>query len=195
MHTVWDLGWNDSMSVIMVQKVAPSVLNVINYYEDSFKTYAQVIDTLDRLGYRWGRDWLPHDAANHNPISGTNARKTLMALGRKDVKVMERTGDDARIRAARMMFPRVYLDDTERRVPTGYLGAARLATCLRRYRRGIPVSTGEPGEPIHDEFSHAAAAWGALAEIVDQIRNDNEIKRPPMVPKFRSSVRGAGMLG
>lgn len=194
-HTVWDLGWNDAMAVIMVQKVAPSVLNVINYFEDSFKTYAQVLDTLDRLGYRWGRDWLPHDAENANPISGTNARKTLQALGRKDVKVMQRTDPTARIRAARMMFPRVYLDDTERNVPTGYLGAARLATCLRRYRRGIPISTGEPGDPVHDEFSHGADAWGALAEIVDQIRNENEVRKPPPTVRFKSTVRGAGMLG
>ena len=93
-----------------------------------------------------------------------------------------------------MMFPRVYIDDTERRVPTGYLGAARLATCLRRYRRGIPVSTGEPGEPIHDEFSHAASAWGALAEIVDQIRNESERTPPPLLPRYRSTVRGAGLI-
>jgi phage terminase large subunit len=40
-HTIWDLGWNDAMAVIFVQKVAPSVLNIINYMEDSFKKYSE----------------------------------------------------------------------------------------------------------------------------------------------------------
>ncbi len=34
-HRIWDLGWNDAMSIIMVQKPAPSTLNIINYLEDS----------------------------------------------------------------------------------------------------------------------------------------------------------------
>ncbi len=31
-HTIWDLGWNDAMAVIMVrQPLRSSVVNVINY--------------------------------------------------------------------------------------------------------------------------------------------------------------------
>lgn len=36
-HVIWDLGWNDSMSLILVQRHL-SALRVIEYLEDSFKT-------------------------------------------------------------------------------------------------------------------------------------------------------------
>ena len=35
-----------------------------------------------------------------------------------------------------MMLPRIYIDETK---------AERLVQCLRRYRRGVPETTGEPG--------------------------------------------------
>ena len=38
-HAVWDLGWNDSMSIILAQKQASEV-RVINYIEDSHRTLA-----------------------------------------------------------------------------------------------------------------------------------------------------------
>ena len=193
-HTIWDLGWNDAMSIIMVQKPVPTVLNVINYIEDSFRTYAEFVADLNALGYVWGADWLPHDAENSNPQTGTNAKQTLRGLGRK-VKIIPRSDPEARIRAARMLFPRAYIDNTERKRPTGYLGGARLIECLKRYRRAVPTSTGEPAGPVHDEYSHAADAYGGLAEIVDQIRNESDVKPPPVVQKYRTTVRGAGWLG
>ncbi len=108
---------------------------------------------------------------------------------------MARTGDEPRIKAARMMFPRVYIDDTERKCESGYLGGQRLMDCLKRFKRTIPKTTGEAAGPVHDEYSHAAAAFGGLAEIVDQIRNDVTRAPPPVVARHRSSVRGAGFLG
>lgn len=193
-HRVWDLGWNDAMSIIMVQKPAPSTLNVINYMEDSFRTYAEYIADMQRLNYLWGTDWLPHDGEHHDPKSGTSAKKILQGFGCK-VRIIPRTDPESRIKAARMMFPRVYIDNTARKALTGYLGAARLLECLKRYKRHVPKTTDEPAAPVHDSVSHAADAYGGLAEIVDQIRNEGDRKPPPPVQVRRSTVRGAGMLG
>lgn len=193
-HRIWDLGWNDAMSIIMVQRTTPTLVSIVNYREDSGRRYDEMIEDMKGTGYRFGIDWMPHDAEQHHPTSGTNARKVLEGLNCR-VKIIARSDPEARIRAARMMFPRVYMDDTDRPCDSGYYGPARLAECLKRYRRSIPKSTDEPMSPVHDEFSHGADAFGGLAEIVDQIRNDHEIKPPPVLPRFRSSVRGAGMLG
>lgn len=193
-HRIWDLGWNDAMSILMVQKTTPTIVSIINYREDSGRRYDELIEEFRGLGYRWGTDYMPHDAEQHHPTSGTNAKKQLEGLGCK-VKIIPRSDPEARIRAARMMFPRVYIDDTDRKVDSGYLGGQRLADCLKRYRRSIPKSTNEPASPVHDEFSHAADAFGGLAEIVDQIRNENEVRKPPVLPRRVGSVRGAGMLG
>lgn len=192
-HRVWDLGWNDAMAILMVQKPTPTTVSIINYREDSGRRYDELIEECKDLGYRWGVDYMPHDAEQHHPTSGTNARKVMEGLGCR-VKIIPRSDPEARIRAARMMFPRVYIDDTERKTDSGYLGGQRLVDCLKRYKRNIPKSTLEPASPVHDAASHAADAFGALAEIVDQIRNDNEIKKPPQLAPYRPRVRGGGML-
>jgi phage terminase large subunit len=196
-HRIWDLGWNDLMTVIMVQKPHPSALNVINYIEDSQITYVELLAAMDQLHYRWGDDWMPHDAEQHDPKSGTNARKLLTAHGRH-VKLIPRSDPEARIRAARMMFPRVYVDnskfDTPPDRPARQLGAWFLMDRLKRYKRNVPKTTGEPASPTHDAASHGADAWGGLAEIVDRIRNEGE--RPEVtIPGFRQAVTGVGMLG
>lgn len=180
-HTVWDLGWNDAMTIIMVQKPVASALNVIGYIEDSFRTYAGYVAQMDKLRYVWGTDWLPHDGANKDPKAGKSAQQVLQGLGRK-VKIIPRGDIETGIKAARMMFPRVYIDDSALECETGYLGAKRLIDCLKHYRRSVPESTGEPAGPVHDEYSHGADAWRGLAMIVDQIRNDGDR------PRVRSQV-------
>jgi len=62
-----------------------------------------------------------------------------------------------------MVFPRVYFDKAK---------TVRLLECLRRYRRAIPVTTNEPGRPVHDEFSHGADMFRYMAASVDGMTND-----------------------
>ena len=200
-HRVWDLGWNDLMSVIMVQKPVPSAISIVNYIEDAQATYAQMLQTMDRLGYRWGTDWLPHDAIQHHPTSGTNAVKQIRDLrgpAKGLVQVIQRSDVEARIKAARMMFPRCYIDDskldTPPERPDQLLGAGNLMDRLKRYRRNVPKATNEPTTPIHDAPSHGADAFGALAEIVDRIRNDGE-DQIPRLPGFRNPEPSMGLLG
>ena len=193
-HTVWDLGWNDAMSIIMVQKPTASSLNVINYIEDSFRTYAEYVADMTALRYMWGTDWLPHDGANKDPKSGMSAKQVLEGFGRK-VKIIGRGDVETGIRNARMMFPRCYIDDTLRKRLTGHLGAARLIECLKRYRRNVPTSTGEPSTPAHDEYSHAADAWRGLAAIVDQIRNDGDRSPMQTLPAYSNVEPSMGTLG
>lgn len=192
-HRIWDLGWNDAMSIVMVQKPTPSTLVVVNYLEDSFKRYDELIGEMRELRYNWGTDWLPHDAVNSHPTSGTNAVKMLRGLGCR-VKLIPRSDVESRIKASRMMFPRVYIDDTERARPTGFLGGLRLVDCLKRYKRNIPKSTDEPSTPVHDQYSHAADAFGGLAEIVDQIRNEGTGPTEKL-PGYSNPVQGMGLLG
>lgn len=52
--------------------------------------------------------------------------------------------------------------------------AARLIECLKRYRRSINVQTGEPGEPVHDEYSHGADMWRYVAINAEKMNNEDE---------------------
>lgn len=193
-HRIWDLGWNDAMSIIMVQKTSPTSINVINYLEDRFQRYDQLISDMKELRYNFGDDWLPEDGDQHDPKSGTSAKKLLVGLN-CTVKDLPPSNPELRIKAARMMFPRVYIDNSmalERK--TGHLGTFRLIDCLKRYKRRIPKATQEPTTPLHDEFSHAGDAWGGLAEIVDQIRNTN-LAPAVKLPKFKVREQSTGTMG
>jgi phage terminase large subunit len=196
-HRIWDLGWNDLMVCIMVQKPHPSALNVINYLEESHITYANMLTAMDRLNYKGGTDWLPPDAEQHHPTSGTNAKKALEGLG-CTVVIIPKSDPEARVRAGRMMFPRIYLDnskfDTPPERPDRLLGGAHLMERLKRYKRNVPKTTQEPTGPMHDIASHGADAWGGLAEIVDRIRNEGD-RPPPSVRPFENADAGMGMLG
>lgn len=197
-HTAWDLGWNDKMVVIMVQKVAPSVITIVNYYEDNFKKYSDVVAHLETLGYRWGTDYLPHDGGQKNPQTGKSAEMTVRELGRRTVKVIQRGDLDEEIRQARMLFPRVFFDDSVKEGRDGgYVGAGRLVECLKKYRRNVPTSTEEPKSPVHDQYSHGADAYRLLARVADRLMNPEDVRAmmAPNLPMYESSDPGMGVLG
>lgn len=193
-HRFWDLGWNDAMTTLMLQKTSPNSLNIINYLEDSGRRYDEFIGDMKALGYNFGEDWLPHDGEHHNPITGTDAKTTLIKLGCR-VRIMDKTDPESRVRASRLVFPRIYIDNTARKRDTGYLGGARLVDCLKRLTRIIPRTTGEPGSVLHNQFSHGFDAFGGMAENVELIRNDLEPKPIPLLPAYESYDAGMGPMG
>lgn len=164
-HTVWDLGWNDQMSIVLVQRA--SEIRVIGYIEDSHRTLAEYIAQLKAMPYVWGDDWLPHDGRAKDYKSGKSAEEVLRALQRSP-RIVENLDIESGIKAARLMFPRVYVDPS----------AERLLHCLKRYRRTINQATNEPGPPLHDEYSHGADAFRYLALAVDQMGNTRQIADP-----------------
>lgn len=197
-HTIWDLGWNDKMTVIMVQKPFPTTATIIDYYEDSHKTYAEVIGDLEKKRYRWGTDHLPHDGKNKNPITGTSAEMTLKKLGRRKVKVLDKQDPDEGIRQTRMMFSRLLIDDTMVvNGDGGFRGAGRLIQCAKNYKRAINVKTSEPGDPVHDQYSHGMDALRGLSQVVDQLTNpqDDFAEKMPVVAPYSNPVDGTGVLG
>ena len=61
-HAIWDLGWNDSMSIILVQRSA-SELRIVDYIEDSHRTLADYAMQLKNMNLNWGIHYLPHDGS------------------------------------------------------------------------------------------------------------------------------------
>ena len=160
-HVIFDLGWNDKMSVILAQRQLSEV-RVIEAFEDSHKTLDWYSAELKKKNYNWGSVYLPHDGAHKDYKTGKSAQQIMQELG-WDTQIIPMQPIESGIRLARMMFPRCYFDKAK---------TERLITCLRRYRRGIPVTTGEPGNPVHDEYSHLADAFRYLATSVDSMTND-----------------------
>lgn len=155
-HTVWDLGWNDAMTIGMVQR-GPKHVAIIDYIEDHGRLLSWYVGELEKRPYRWGIDFLPHDGKTKDFKTGKSTEQILRELGRKNVRVLDRISVEEGIKATRMMLYRAYFSETK----TG-----RLIECLKRYRRDINQRTGEAGEPLHDEFSHGAdmTRYVAMAE-------------------------------
>jgi len=160
-HSVWDLGWNDSMSIILVQRSA-SELRIIDYIEDSHRTLDSYVMQLKDMKYNWGTDYIPHDGRSKDFKSGKSTEEIMQALGRTTF-VLGRDDIEEGIRQARMVFPRAYFDKTK---------THKLVNSLKRYRRTINLQTNEPGAPLHDEHSHGADAWRYCCIAAEQMSND-----------------------
>jgi phage terminase large subunit len=163
-HTVWDLGWNDSMVVGMWQK-SPMGLMLIDSIITSHTKYSEIVADLDKRKYRWGKDFLPHDGKHKNPQTGESAAVLLGKLGRPVHEPgVPDIGVEQGIKAVRQAFPRIWIDNQ-----TG--DNREVLNALRRYKRRVNQQTNEPGEPTHDDASHPSDmvryAVASASEMVD----------------------------
>lgn len=168
-QVIFDLGWNDAMSISLVQKVGSS-LAVIENIEDSHKTLAHYSALLKEKKYNWGKVYLPHDGKHKDYRTGQSAEDIMKALG-WDVAITPNISIEEGIRLTRMTFPRVYFDKTK---------AARLIQCAKRYRRSINQQTNEPGAPLHDEWSHGADNLRYISVNAESMTNEDWGKLPPL---------------
>lgn len=172
-HVIWDLGWNDKMSICLVQRSA-SELRFIDYIEDSHKTYAEYDAMLRAKPYRYAKDWLPHDGRAKSPESGRSPEDILKALSRA-VDITPEIGVEPGIQAARLMFSRCYFDKER---------CTALFNRLSRYKRTINKSNNEPGKPDHDENSHGSDAFRYVAVNEKNLVNE-DFAAPDINAAFR----------
>jgi phage terminase large subunit len=162
-HVVMDLGFNDALAAILVQK-GISELRVIDYLEVTHTSIDKVSAELKDKKLNWGRMYLPHDAKHKTlAAAGLSVDAQFRKLG-WDTTIVPDHAVEAGIKRARMALPRSYFDRTK---------TVRLLECLKRYRRSIPATTGEPGAPVHDEYSHGADAYRYLAMVADEMKNES----------------------
>ena len=159
-HVVMDLGWNDSMSIILVQRGVSDV-RVIGYIEDDHRTLDSYSAQLKGMSYNWGQMYLPHDGQTKDFKHGISAEDIMRRQG-WDVRIVPRADIENGIRVARMNFHRIYFDKS----------VNRLIECLKNYRRSINSNTNEPGAPLHDEYSHGADAFRYLGVSIDGMKNE-----------------------
>lgn len=175
-HTVWDLGWNDAMTIILVQR-GPMDVRVIDYIEESNRTLDWYVASLEKRNLRWGTDYIPHDGRARDFKTGKSTEELLTEMGR-NVEVLPIGSIEEGIKAARLMFPKTYFDKTK---------ASRLVECLKRYRRAINQRTNEAEGPLHDEFSHGADGFRYLGQAVDLMQNNAPARMKPMARNWRTA--------
>lgn len=161
-HVVFDLGWNDAMSISLVQKQG-SELRIIENIEDSHKTLDHYSALLKEKRLNWGKLYLPHDGRHRDFKTGKSAQEIMQALG-WDVDITPNMSIEDGIRLTRMTFGRIYMDKVK---------CARLIQCAKRYRRSINQQTQEPGAPMHDEWSHGADNLRYICVNAERMTNED----------------------
>lgn len=176
-HTVWDLGWNDAMTIGFVQRTSMEV-RIIDYIEDNNRTLDWYVGQVEKRDWRFGTDYIPHDGAARNFQTGKSTEELLRAMGRT-VSVLPQAGVEEGIKAARLLWPRCYFDDTK---------TARLLECLKRYRRAVNQATNEPSGPLHDEFSHGADMFRYIGQAVNLMGTSwRDDERRPRVRNWKTA--------
>lgn len=165
-HTVWDLGYADSMAIGFFQRQGAEI-RVLDFIEDSYRTLDHYVAEIERRKWRWGTDFLPHDGRARDFKSGKSTEEHLAAMGRNP-HCLPMVSVEEGIKACRLIFPRLWFDETK---------CHGLLEHLRRYQRVIPIATGEPGQPLHDVHSHAADMLRYAAMAADLFGNTDTAQR------------------
>jgi phage terminase large subunit len=164
-HTFWDLGWSDNVSVWLAQTVAME-FRVVDFLQSSRKPITWYVAELQKRPYAWGTDWLPHDGdAETLAAAGRTIRSQMEELGRR-VDIVPNVDVADGINAARTIFPQCWFD-AER--------CADGLNALRHYQYEFDEDLGTlKRKPRHDWASHAADAFRYMAVA---IRADAKPKR------------------
>lgn len=171
-HTAWDIGMGDSTAIWFFQSSGPEI-RVIDFMEDTGKGAPHYVKELAAKPYRYGDDWVPHDARVREWLGDGQTRlESLKEMGRKPKLVPNHKIMDG-INAARVMFPRMVFDETNCRIGL---------EALRQYRAEYDDKTRAfKDNPRHDWTSHAADAFRYMAIAWKEIAQPASLAPQPIL--------------
>lgn len=147
-HTVWDLGIDDSMCIAFVQRTSQET-RVIDYYQAEgfgFDHYAAKLQQLQaEKRHVYGRHFAPHDANKREIQTGKTLIQTAEKMGVKFETVPSVSIQDG-IQRARLMLPRLWINEAT---------CEQFLSGVRNYKKqwddNLLLFKPEPG---HDWASH-----------------------------------------
>lgn len=152
-HTVWDLGMDDSMSIWFLQQIGLQ-FRFIDYYENSGEGFAHYAKVLQDRQYLYGKHFAPHDISVRELGTGKSRLEVAARLGIK-FEVGPMLGVDDGINAARSVLRQCWfdLDKTHRGI-----------NCLKNYRKEWDEKNKVfKSNPKHDWASHGADSFRTFA--------------------------------
>lgn len=155
-RAVWDIGGTgakaDACAIWIVQYVGREI-RVLNYYEAVGQPLSAHVSWLREQGYGKALCVLPHDGSTNDKVYDVSYESALRSAG-FEVLVIPNQGKgaaNARIEAARRLFPRVWFNESKTEAGRAALGWYHEK---RDEARGIGLG------PEHDWSSHGADAFG-----------------------------------
>jgi hypothetical protein len=161
-HTVWDLGISDSMSIWFFQ-IAGREIRVIDYYEAAGFGLDHYAAMLQTKGYSYGQHFGPHDIEVREIGTGKSRREVAAGMG-LNFDVLPNLPVKDGIDAARMTIPRCVFDAKKTAIGLD---------ALRQYREKVDDKRMVSMGPLHDWTSHAADSFRYLAISLSRITENS----------------------
>lgn len=167
-HTVWDLGIDDSMSVGFFQKISTEI-RMIDYYQNEgfgLDHYsAKLREFAIEKKYRYGKHFAPFDINKRELSTGQTLQQTAKTLGLEFERVPS-VGLTDGILKVRLMFPRFYINEPN---------CEQAISALRNYRKVWDEKLLKyKDEPLHDWASHCADMIRYMALVEHKMTNEDE---------------------
>lgn len=167
-YTAWDLGIGDSTAIWFFQVVGAEV-RVIDHYENHGQGLPHYAAVLEAKPYKYGLDWVPHDAKVRELGTGRTRIETLIGLGREPRVVPDHKIGDG-INAARVSMSVCWFDRNK---------CQEGLEALRQYRTDYDEKTKAfKNTPRHDWTSHSADAFRYLCMAWREMTQDARPKDP-----------------
>lgn len=159
--THWDLGVNDTNSIIFSQRPRPNVVNIIDYYAASDEGFAHYYKVLNDKGYSYGSHYAPWDIKQR--VMGVQAETRLQIARRAGIKFKfpdKRLFKMDAVEMARNIFHKCYFDEEKCR---------DLLDGLNSYSKEWDEDRQVyKSQEKHDWASHPASAFMLLAQMERQ---------------------------
>ena len=148
-HTAWDLGMDDSMSIWFFQ-IANQEIHFIDYYESSGEGINYYIKYLRDKNYVYGRHFAPHDIAVRELGTGKSRLEVAKSLGIQ-FEVGKALAIEDGIQAVRNVLGRCWFDKEK---------CDRGLSALRSYHKEWDEDNQVfKNRPEHDWASHGADSF------------------------------------
>lgn len=169
-HTAFDLGYNDSTSIIFFQ-VYGKEIRIIDYIEGSGESLAHWLNIVKQKPYSYGKHIAPHDINVHEYTSGMSRMVSARQLGVSFVAA-PRVEIIPGIDKVRTILPMCYIDEK---------ACEKLIKALENYKKEWNERTGcWQSHPLHNWASHGADAMRTLAtglHYITSIKTAAELER------------------
>lgn len=154
-HTVWDLGLDQSMAVLFFQVIGTSI-HIIEAYNKTTGGMLDYIKYVLSKPYIYGSHYGPHDVTSRDMFTGVE-RVDIARQHGINFKVVPKVKVQEGIEAVRCLLPKTYIDA---------VACKELIRALENYHRQYdPIRQKYDDAPFKDWSNHMADAMRYLAVI------------------------------
>lgn len=177
-HTVWDLGIGKNLAIGFYQKPSRQEMHMIDFWEGSQKDgIPEAAMVVQARKYVYGKHFAPHDIKATEQGTGKTKLETADKLGIK-FEVVQNIGLDNGINAGRLMFARLWVDETKCEY---WLDAVSQYKQEWDEKKGMFIE-----KPLHDWTSHSADVH-RYASVVEDLMNNDKLPQRTVLPPVKES--------